>query len=445
MSAGMPELRTPVMIRVEASWEDLAGALHTTRARMEDKSAGGACIRMKTPIELGSTLRIQWRFDQFSGVVKYCRSEGREYLVGIQRDSANTPVPDRPVPSNVPPRQDERSIHPPLSAAKIESLRQRPTPFELPEGDHKAESLPMARLATNAASAPPRGSSYIAVDHNRPGLSQPQHFNAAPQTELHSEPPPKRKEAGKERKFMGRKWLGLTPWHDKQDDLGANGDENSNGTSDKENSMTRPTQSMEKAPPHSAREVPTFQVELLPMEDIYQAAGIVTPRKGYGVNKVVEMLNSDHMRGLSKEMRRAAVLMALDAAGISLEKIQSDAKAREDALDSYETDQRKQAEAEWARRAEEVVQVQAELESIKAHYMARISRTLESVSKDKVRFSTWVATKQQETQSMSEAVDLCLKSPVSEPASHPETRPLPELSRAAATSASQESRSEGIH
>jgi hypothetical protein len=43
--------------------------------------------------------------------------------------------------------------------------------------------------------------------------------------------------------------------------------------------------------------------------------GIEGPRRGYRMNKVVEMLHSEHIRGLSKEMQRASVLMALDAAG----------------------------------------------------------------------------------------------------------------------------------
>jgi len=220
---------------------------------------------------------------------------------------------------------------------------------------------------------------------------------------------------------MGHKWLGLAPWHKKQDNVSTtadspSGDDITASIRDKETPMPHTTQPAERPPVHSAREVPTFQIELLTMEDTYRAAGVISPRRGYGVNKVVEMLSSEHIRGLSKEMKRAAVLMALDAAGVSFDMVQRDAKARQDALDNYESEQKKQAEAEWARKAEEITRIQAELESIKAHYSARINRNLESIARDKARFSTWVATKQQESQSMAEAVELCLKSPASEPA-----------------------------
>ena len=226
---------------------------------------------------------------------------------------------------------------------------------------------------------------------------------------------------------MESNWLGLMHWRDKKDDHNKGGSTNHASATEKENVMPYVNQTMEKTAAH-AREVPTFETELLAMEDIYRSAGIPAPRKGYSVNRVVDMLNSEHIRGLSKEMKRAAVLMALDAAGVSIDQVQRDAKARQGALDSYEAEQKKQAEEEWSRKAEEIAHIQAELESIKAHYMGRINRNQEAVARDKARFSNWVATKQQEAQSMTEALDLCLKSQPTEAVSSP---PAAEFSMAA--------------
>jgi superfamily II DNA/RNA helicase len=172
------------------------------------------------------------------------------------------------------------------------------------------------------------------------------------------------------------------------------------------------------------------------MEDIYRAAGIMAPRKGYSITKVVEMLHSEHLRGASKEMKRAALLTALDAAGIPLEEIQKDAKARQDALDTHETEQTRQVEAEWDRKAEEVLQIQAELESTKAHFTARINRNLESVAREKSTFSGWLALKQQECQNMKEALELCLTTAVLEHS--PASPPNPALAKGAAVGAKQE-------
>jgi hypothetical protein len=154
-----------------------------------------------------------------------------------------------------------------------------------------------------------------------------------------------------------------------------------------------------------------FQSELLPMEDIYRAAGITSPRRGYSIGKVVEMLRSEHLRGASRELRRAAVLMALDAAGVTADEVLQDAKVRQEAIDAYATEQRKHAEMHWARKAEENIQIQAELELVKAHYGERIRRNLDGVAREKATFGSWLKAKEQETQGMTEAVEQVLKAP----------------------------------
>lgn len=164
-----------------------------------------------------------------------------------------------------------------------------------------------------------------------------------------------------------------------------------------------------------------FQAELLAMEDIYRAAGITSPRRGYSISKVVEMLRSEHLRGQSREVRRAAVLMALDAAGVTVDEVLQDAKTRQEAIDAYASEQRKHAEAQWARKAEENIQIQAELEQVKAHYAERIRRNLDAVAREKAAFGSWLKSKEQETQGMAEAVEQVLKAPA---ASEAQTDPL---------------------
>jgi hypothetical protein len=427
MSAAVREYRTAVMTCVEASWEDPSGTLQTVHARMEDKSPSGACIRVKRPIGVGSKLKIQWRFERFSGITKYCRSEGNEYLVGMQRDETNS-TPNTPVHKDVLPEKNLRSS--PVDAAsavlsaKIETLPKREEwqPTAIPVAARKAEPFRIA-LIVNSTPTVARGVDSEIENRDGPRIARLQDLEALRRTQFLKKRPPE--DAVNEGKPMGRKWLGLGHWRTKPNDLSGSGagdgeassDENTSGTSGKENRMPQMTQSAEKAAAHSAREVPSFQIELPPTEDIYREAGIMTPRKGYSIKKVVEMLSSEHIRGLSKEMKRAAVLMALDAAGISLDQIQRDAKARQDALDLFEAGQKKQIEAEWARKAEEVTQIQAELESIKAHYMARISRNMEGVAREKATFSNWQTIKQQEIQDMSEAAELCLKPKAPEMAS----------------------------
>lgn len=427
MRGVMPEPRTAVMILVEASWRDKSGAVQAVPARMEDKSAGGACIRVKTPIGVGSKLKIQGRREQFSGIAKYCRGEGKEYVVGIQRDTVKSSVLGRPGDMDVPRQEGGRGGDSPVSTAEAQSppQQQEEKSSETPAAEPRVDNAPIVRIASGDTVMPPREAGRE-IESGPPRISQPQDLSPLRRTE--PKQPRKGKEAGRGKKPMRHKWLELAHWHHKLDDLSASGNGNSKGKGEKGSPGPGVAPPTDGTPADSAEESGArFQVELLPMEDIYRAAGIMAPRKGYSINKVVEMLQSEHIRRLSKEMKRAAVLMALDAAGIPIGDVLQDAKERQNALDSYEVEQREQVEAECARKAEKNVQIQAELERVTAHYMARINRNLNSVAREKTRFNSWLTLKQQESRCISEAADLC--STASEPASGP----LPAVSKADAS------------
>jgi hypothetical protein len=99
MSGATPEPRTAVMILVEASWVDNSGTLRSAPARMENRSAHGACIRIKTRVAVGARVYIQSHREKFSGIAKHCCVDGKEFLVGIHKDAVNYPIPKNPMPS----------------------------------------------------------------------------------------------------------------------------------------------------------------------------------------------------------------------------------------------------------------------------------------------------------------------------------------------------------
>jgi hypothetical protein len=76
------------MARVETLWVDEAGTPHITPAKLEDKSPGGACIRIREEIAVGSTITIQWTRGHLTGAVAYCKRQGGEYVLGIRRDAS---------------------------------------------------------------------------------------------------------------------------------------------------------------------------------------------------------------------------------------------------------------------------------------------------------------------------------------------------------------------
>ena len=149
--------------------------------------------------------------------------------------------------------------------------------------------------------------------------------------------------------------------------------------------------------------------ELLTYEDIYRAAGIISPGSGYGIHKVVDMLNSERLRDLSPDARRASVLMALDAAGVSVDELLSDATRRQNALASYEASQANQVEEFEARKAKENSKIEEEMERIRLHYAQRVQANLDLVAREKETLRNWQNAMHHETQRIREVIELCGK------------------------------------
>jgi hypothetical protein len=443
MSGATPEARTAVMILVEASWLDNSGTLRSVTARMENRSAHGACIRIKTPVGVGVRLYIQSHREQFSGIAKHCRVDGKEFLVGIHKDAVKQPIPKMPIAANVPARETSGTMDvaaavkpkgaPPRQNVASATRNEARVPARKPErnGDsvsHRSRHGIGSRgnIGRIERIEEPIAERLMVQDARRtesppgePGQNaEPAVANTAPQVRTGNGS--EKKAAKKGRGIMKLKWF-------------AGNDEEIFGTNGGSNVPSEPVQRAAEAAPRMERAVTKpaaiqsgeraggFGAELLPVEDIYHAAGITNPRRGYSITKVVEMLRSEHLRGASRELRRAAVLMALDAAGVTVDEVLQDAKVRQEAVDAYATEQRKHAEAQWARKAEENLQIQAELELVKAHYGERIRRNLDGVAREKATFGSWLKAKEQETQGMTEAVEQVLKAPA---AAEPPTDPL---------------------
>jgi hypothetical protein len=330
-------------------------------------------------------VKIKWRWEEYLGTVKYCRSEGDEYVLGIQRDTTNQAQSGQP--ATVPIREDSKKDLNPLPMAKIPNMpnQQDGVPAEISGTTIKTGDTPI--LPSERADTPP-------------GAEFP--------TQQTSTVLP-----GEERAPMTTRWLDNALKRQKPEP--PNG--KTNGTPVPGNWTPVPAAPAVVSQANSGgKERAKSQGDLQSIEDIYRVAGIINPRMGYSIGKVVAMLNSDHLRGLSSDAKRGAVLMALDAAGITMDELLRDARLRQNAIDSYEADQRKHFEEYWARKAEGNAQIQTEMERVTAQCLDRIKRNQDEVSLEKAAFAEWQRTKEQETERISEAVELCSKvSPVEPP------------------------------
>jgi hypothetical protein len=86
--------RIPLMVRVDAMWQDETGTVRVVPGVLEDRSRGGVSVRVKEQISVGSRLEIRWQREQFSGTITHCRRDGVSYILGIQRDPLENNKPE---------------------------------------------------------------------------------------------------------------------------------------------------------------------------------------------------------------------------------------------------------------------------------------------------------------------------------------------------------------
>lgn len=376
-SAATIEPRRVMWAVAEVCWADPAGRPVRLRGTIVDMSASGACIRLKDRVRLGSRLTIKWHREEFSALACNCRLDGTDYLLGIRRD--RTEIAEHS-------QNGEASRRIAGGAASVPSVK---ITGDSGQSSSAANPTPAQPVAA-PKSVPVHIASKSAKVNERSFVHQKDSGFGGTST--------RREAARSERKVMQPKPLFPAFWRRRHVA------EAPTSAAPKEASVNKPTS-------HSVEHVTDPPNHLLSYDDIYHAAGIMTPRSGYGIHKVVDMLNSERIRDLSKEIKRASVLMALDAAGASAEDILQDATRRQQALNTYEDGQRQQLQEYEARKAQEDAQIEAEMQRISAHYAERIQQNKEEVAKHKEALHNWQMAKQHESQRISEVIELCGKQP----------------------------------
>jgi Asp-tRNA(Asn)/Glu-tRNA(Gln) amidotransferase A subunit family amidase len=137
---------------------------------------------------------------------------------------------------------------------------------------------------------------------------------------------------------------------------------------------------------------------------VYESAKIGAPAHGYTVLKVAEMLQSEHIRALPAEVRAKSVLVALDAAGVTVTEIVEDAVRRDRALDTYERVLQQHTDQLAAATAAENRKIEDEITARVAELRARIDANTRQLTAEQADLRAWRARKQQEEALIAEAV-----------------------------------------
>ncbi len=139
-------------------------------------------------------------------------------------------------------------------------------------------------------------------------------------------------------------------------------------------------------------------------EEIYDAAEISPPPHGFTILKIIDLLQSEHIRSLSRDVKRSSLMLALEAAGVKPQEVVQDAVRRDKALDTYESVQQKALQELEAKKTHENQELQTEIERRINEMQSRIQANKDEVAKEKERFYGWQLKKQQEEQKIGDAV-----------------------------------------
>jgi hypothetical protein len=107
----------------------------------------------------------------------------------------------------------------------------------------------------------------------------------------------------------------------------------------------------------------TLPADISDWDAVYREAGVQTPRHGYGVDRVAEMLEAKRFGALDRDTKRNAILAALDAAGVAIRDVIQDAVMRDEVLEAFEQAKQREVEDQRGRTEGRIQTIEQEMET----------------------------------------------------------------------------------
>lgn len=167
----------------------------------------------------------------------------------------------------------------------------------------------------------------------------------------------------------------------------------------------------------------TIQTPGIP--EVYVQAGVRIPAHGFSILKIADMLSSVHIKDLTPDAKRAAILLALEASNIQLNEVIEDASRRERVLNDYEARQQQIFQNYKNGKQQHSQQTQAEIERLIEQLKALIQANEKEVSSEKARLDEWRTKKREEERRIKAAASLFGNTLAQQPAA--DTIPMPSV------------------
>lgn len=142
-------------------------------------------------------------------------------------------------------------------------------------------------------------------------------------------------------------------------------------------------------------------------DKIYQAAGL--PPRGanqFTIHKVERLLHSEHLSGLSDEVKQRSIMVTLESSNKSLDEVIQDAVARDKALDQYDGMLRKEVGDLEKQVKQENARIEKEIEEYLERKKAQIKQNKEKVDKARRMYEEWSSQKENEEERLFNATSV---------------------------------------
>lgn len=127
--------------------------------------------------------------------------------------------------------------------------------------------------------------------------------------------------------------------------------------------------------------------EIMDFGEVYREARLESPAHGYGIDKIESMLNHPRLVALRPEQRAAAVLAALEAAGVEFTDVLRDAVVRDQAIERFALAKESEMQAERLRAEEAVIRARQELDAFVTEKRAEVERLRREIKEAEARFA----------------------------------------------------------
>ncbi len=127
--------------------------------------------------------------------------------------------------------------------------------------------------------------------------------------------------------------------------------------------------------------------DIMDFGEVYRESRIEPPTHGYGIDKIESMLNHPRLVAIRPEQRAAAVLAALEAAGVEFTDVLRDAVLRDHAIERFALAKEAEMQAERLRAEDAVLRARQELDAFVTEKRSEVERLRREIKDAEERFA----------------------------------------------------------